>query len=71
MERTGDYWYFYRGYRIWKFDGYWDVHDKRDPDTVIAEVLNSAKEARQFIDEWIRDERFEQALERMLRRSWK
>lgn len=71
MERTGDYWYLYRGYRIWKFDGYWDVHDKRDPDAVIAEVLNSAKEARQFIDEWIRDERFEQALERMLRRSWK
>lgn len=71
MQREGDYWYFYRGYRIWKFDGYYDVHDGRKDCNLqpIAEGLHTAKEAREFIDEWIKDERFERALEGMLRKA--
>ena len=39
----------YKGFIIWFFDGYYDVHD--DPDAhPLAEGLNTQEEARAFID---------------------
>lgn len=58
-----DYCYQYRGYLIWKFDGYWDVHRRKNDPQPLIEGLCSAKEARAFIDEDIKDARFMRLLE--------
>lgn len=54
-------WYRYRGFRIWKFDGYYDVHPSGSKShQPIAEGFATAKEAREFIDR----ERIDLAFER-------
>jgi hypothetical protein len=47
--------YSYKGYIIWKFDGYYDVHETVDGHPV-AEGLSTATEAKAFINDarWFR-----------------
>lgn len=47
---TDTFWH-WRGYTIWSFDGYFDVHIKGDPQP-IGELFATADEARDFIREW-------------------
>ena len=54
----------YKGFYIWPFDGYFDIHESADDCNAVSELHPTLADAKRQIDEWRKWEGMERSLER-------
>ena len=48
----------YRGYKLWLFDGYYDIHTHDSDTTAISEGYATLAEAKREVDGWVNFDKF-------------